>query len=118
MKKETIIYLVIAAVIITGYFIYTDSKTKDSGFFTDTTKTTDANEVILESLIKPIDGMKGLAKLVDQKRRKSDYDQLQILQVKIKRTFNLVKTFNLHSKEYYSKIINDVQYILDNRKPI
>ena len=118
MKKETIIYLVIAAVIITGYFIYTDSKTKDSGFFTDTTKTMDPNEVILESLTKPIDGMKGLAKLVDQKRRKSDYDQLQILQVKIKRTFNLVKTFTLHSKDYYSKIINDVQYILDNRKPI
>ena len=38
MKKETIIYLVIAAVIITGYFIYTDSKTKDSGFFTDVEK--------------------------------------------------------------------------------
>jgi hypothetical protein len=118
MKKETIIYLVIAAVIITGYFIYTDSKTKDSGFFTDTTKTTDANEVILASLTKPIYGMEGLAKLVDQKRRRSDYNQLEILQVKIKRTFNLVKTFTLHSKEYYTKIINDVQYILDNKKPV
>lgn len=38
MKKETIIYLVIAAVIVTGYFIYTDSKQKDSGFLTDVNK--------------------------------------------------------------------------------
>jgi hypothetical protein len=118
MKKETIIYLVIAAVIVTGYFIYTDSKSKNSGFFADPANAPEANEIILKSLCKPIESMRGLAQLVDQKRRKSDYDQLQILQVKIKRTFNNITNFKLNPKEYYLKIINDVQYILDNRKPV
>ena len=30
MKKETIIYLVIAAVVITGYFIYKDVNKKEN----------------------------------------------------------------------------------------
>jgi hypothetical protein len=115
MKKETIIYLVIAAVVITGYFIYKDVNKK---VIIPIGANIDINEVILNDLTKPIEGIKGTAKLVDQMRKRSDYNVLQSLQVKIKNAFNNTKIFTLHSKEYYSKIITDVQYILDNRKPI
>ena len=115
MKKETIIYLVIAAVVITSYFIYKDVNKK---VIIPIGANIDINEVILNNLTSSIEGMEGLSKLVDQKRRSSDYNVLQSLHVKIKNAFNNTKTFTLHKKEYYSNIITDVQYILDNRKPI
>lgn len=118
MKKEIIIYLAVAAAILTGYFIFKDSKLKDPDFFTSDKSANDINETILAELCKPVENGAGLVKIVDQQRRKSDYDKLQVLQVKIKRYFDKVKEFKLQPKEYYQKIITDIQYILDNKKPV
>lgn len=92
MKKETIIYIVIAAVIITGYFIYTDSKSKDSGFLTDVEKS-NSNSLLKNAIAKATEkktqtdaqnsGLNGGLSLSNLNGIKSNYDNYLLLINKI-----------------------------------